>query len=248
MRASCPARRSPALPRFRASYGRMRERSAGKDTTTGHWEIAGVILEEPFATFQRFPEELVRQIEHGSRRALHRQLCARAAQRLSRRLGEQHLQTGNPILYTSADSVLQIAAHEEIVPLARLYEICQVARRAADPYRIGRIIARPFRRCAGKFSAHGGPTRLFHAPPTYCARRAGRARHPGRWSWKNQRHLRRARNHSVVSDRVRIEPEWRRSTSCGAPELTVFIFANLVDFDSAFRSPPRCRRLRQRLA
>jgi len=134
----------------RASYGRMRERSAGKDTTTGHWEIAGVILEKPFATFERFPDELVRQIEsEAGVRFIGN--YARSGTEILAELGQRHLQTGNPILYTSADSVLQIAAHEEIIPAKRLYDICRIARREADPYRIGRVIARPFVGAPGNF-------------------------------------------------------------------------------------------------
>ncbi len=136
--------------KFRASYGRMRERSAGKDTTTGHWEIAGVILDEPFATFEKFPEELVRPIEHETRIEFIGNY-ARSGTIILEELGAEHLRTGKPILYTSADSVLQIAAHEEIVPVSRLYEICEVARRHADRFRIGRVIARPFAGAAGNF-------------------------------------------------------------------------------------------------
>jgi phosphopentomutase len=127
---------------FRASFGRVRERSVGKDTTTGHWEIAGVILQEQFATFERFPDELVEKIEHTA--GVHFiGNCARNGTVILDELGAEHLRTGNP-LYTSADSVLQIAAHEEILPVERLFEICQFARRAADRYQIGRVIARPF--------------------------------------------------------------------------------------------------------
>ena len=137
----------------------MQERSAGKDTTTGHWEIAGVILQEPFSTFPHFPDELVRQIEsEAGIRFIGN--CVRSGTEIIADLGEQHLQTGSPILYTSADSVLQIAAHEEIIPLARLYEICQVARRAADPYRIGRIIARPFTGAPRDFRARRADTTI----------------------------------------------------------------------------------------
>ncbi len=134
----------------RASYGRMRERSAGKDTTTGHWEIAGVILEEAFAVFEQFPEPLVRQIE---REANVRFLgnYARSGTTILEELGAEHVRTAQPILYTSADSVLQIAAHEEVIPITRLYEICEIARRHADGYRIGRVIARPFAGEIGNF-------------------------------------------------------------------------------------------------
>lgn len=143
-------RKTFALPHL-ASFGKMQERSAGKDTTTGHWEIAGVILEKPFSTFLRFPFELVNAIE---REAGLKFLgnYAGSGTKILEELGAEHIRTGNPILYTSADSVLQIAAHEEIVPVQRLYQICQIARRQADHYRIGRVIARPFVGSGGSFT------------------------------------------------------------------------------------------------
>ena len=128
----------------------MQEASAGKDTTTGHWEIAGVILEEPFAVFEKFPDELVRAIERETNVRFIGNY-ARSGTTILEELGAEHYRTGNPILYTSADSVLQIAAHETVVPVERLYEICRVARRHADSYRIGRVIARPFTGEPGKF-------------------------------------------------------------------------------------------------
>jgi phosphopentomutase len=128
---------------YLASYGKMQERSAGKDTTTGHWEIAGAIVEEAFPTFEKFPEGLVHAIEHEAEIKFIGNY-ARSGTTILEELGAEHVRTGHPILYTSADSVLQIAAHEEIVPLETLYEICRIARRHADKYRIGRVIARPF--------------------------------------------------------------------------------------------------------
>ena len=143
-------RKTFALPHL-ASYGRMEERSAGKDTTTGHWEIAGVILNEPFATFLRFPFELVDGIEREAGVKFIGNYASSGTTILEE-LGEEHIRTGNPILYTSADSVLQIAAHEKVTPVSRLYEICQVARRHSDEFRIGRVIARPFLGEDGKFT------------------------------------------------------------------------------------------------
>lgn len=134
----------------RASFGRMQERSAGKDTTTGHWEIAGVILEEPFATFEQFPYELVRSIEREADVKFIGNY-ARSGTIILEELGAEHIKTGDPILYTSADSVLQIAAHEQVMPISRLYRICEIARRIADDYRIGRVIARPFDGETGQF-------------------------------------------------------------------------------------------------
>jgi phosphopentomutase len=136
------ARKSFALPHF-ASFGKMQERSAGKDTMTGHWEIAGVIVDHAFAVFEKFPYELVRAIERDAGvKFMGNYACSGTA--ILEELGAEHVYTGDPILYTSADSVLQIAAHEEIIPLEKLYEICRIARRYADDFRIGRVIARPF--------------------------------------------------------------------------------------------------------
>ena len=152
LRELVPAYRSnTSYTTYKGSYGRMTERSAGKDTTTGHWEIAGVILEEPFATFERFPDDLVHAIE----RDAGVQFIGNYPQSgttILVELGAEHVRTGKPILYTSADSVLQIAAHEQVIQTDRLYDICRVARQHADRFRIGRIIARPFTGPEGNFS------------------------------------------------------------------------------------------------
>src|SRR5437763_12865755 len=141
-RTNSPRRLDGVSP-YQSSYGKMQERSAGKDTTTGHWEIAGVILEEPFSVFVRFPYELVTAIEkEAGVKFIGNYACSGTT--ILEQLGAEHIQTGSPILYTSADSVLQIAAHEEIIPLEKLYEICQIARCHSDQFRIGRVIARPF--------------------------------------------------------------------------------------------------------
>lgn len=150
--------------RTQARWGRMRERSAGKDTTTGHWEIAGAIIEEPFGTYTNFPTELVNAIEHEA--GIHfLGNYPQSGTVILDELGDEHVQTGKPILYTSADSVLQIAAHERVVPLKRLYEICRIARRHADPYRIGRVIARPFLGEHGAFKRTAGRHDFSIVPP-----------------------------------------------------------------------------------
>ena len=128
----------------------MRERSAGKDTTTGHWEIAGVILGQPFATYAEFPPDLLRAIEHEAGVTFIGN-SAQSGTTILAELGAEHVRTGHPILYTSADSVLQIAAHESVIPIAQLYEICSIARRHSDAWRIGRVIARPFTGEPGAF-------------------------------------------------------------------------------------------------
>jgi phosphopentomutase len=136
---------------YKSGYGKMSERSAGKDTTTGHWEIAGIILEEPFATFERFPDDLVRAIERDAGVQFIGNYPQSGTTILAE-LGAEHVRTGKPILYTSADSVLQIAAHEQVIRIDRLYDICTVARQHADRFRIGRVIARPFTGPEGNFS------------------------------------------------------------------------------------------------
>src|SRR2546428_8103512 len=125
-------RKSFGLPHL-GSFGKMQERSAGKDSTTGHWEIAGVVLDHPFAVFTRFPYELVCAIERDTGVRFIGNY-ARSGTAILEELGTEHTLTGKPILYTSADSVVQIAAHEEIIPLEKLYEICRVARRHADQF------------------------------------------------------------------------------------------------------------------
>lgn len=127
------------------TYGRMIEKSAGKDTMTGHWEIAGLITEKPFPVFPGgFPPELIREFE---RRAGVRCLGNYAASgtEIIKQLGAESRETGKPIVYTSADSVFQIAAHTDAVPVEELYRICLVARRLlSGPWAVGRVIARPF--------------------------------------------------------------------------------------------------------
>jgi phosphopentomutase len=139
------------VPSPGASFGRMREVSSGKDSTTGHWELSGVLLREPFGLFERFPPELVGAIEAEAGVSFIGNCPASGTQFIDD-LGPEHVRTGRPILYTSADSVLQIAAHEGVIPVERLYDICRIARRHADAYRIGRVIARPFVGTPGEFT------------------------------------------------------------------------------------------------
>lgn len=128
-----------------AAYGRCAEKSAGKDTITGHWEIAGLISDTPMKTYpDGFPEEVLNQLRAASGREI---LCnlPYSGTEVIRDYGKQHMETGALIVYTSADSVLQIAAHESIVPVPELYRICQAAREIMQgEYAVGRIIARPF--------------------------------------------------------------------------------------------------------
>lgn len=134
------------------AYGKMAEKSAGKDTTTGHWEIAGQILENPFPTYpQGFPPEVIEEFKARIGRGILGNIAASGTE-IIQKLGQEHMETGKPIVYTSADSVFQIAAHEEIIPLETLYEYCKIAREILQsPHGVGRVIARPFIGSPGSF-------------------------------------------------------------------------------------------------
>ncbi|MED3650939.1 MULTISPECIES: phosphopentomutase [Heyndrickxia] len=137
-----------------AYYTKMQEASNGKDTMTGHWEIMGLNISTPFQVFPNgFPDELISELEQKSGRKIIGNKPASGTEILDE-LGKEHMETGALIVYTSADSVLQIAAHEEIVPLEELYKICEIARKLTlDPkYMVGRIIARPFVGEPGNFT------------------------------------------------------------------------------------------------
>jgi phosphopentomutase len=134
------------------AYGKGATRSPGKDTTTGHWEMAGVWLEQAFPVYKNgFPRELIEEFEKQIGRKTIGNRPASGTE-IIKELGEEHVRTGKPIVYTSGDSVFQIAAHEDIVPIAELYRMCEIARKLLDgPHRVGRVIARPFAGAAGNF-------------------------------------------------------------------------------------------------
>ena len=130
---------------FAGAVARLAESSKGKDTTTGHWEIAGIISEKPFPTYPNgFPEEIIREFEQKTGRKV---ICNKpySGTEVIKDYGEEHVKTGALIVYTSADSVFQIAAHEEVVPLKELYHYCEIAREILrGEHSVGRVIARPF--------------------------------------------------------------------------------------------------------
>lgn len=143
----------PVSDKPRAYYTKMQEASNGKDTMTGHWEIMGLYIDTPFRVFpDGFPDELIQRIEEKTGRKVIGNKPASGTE-IIEELGEEHVKTGALIIYTSADSVLQIAAHEDVVPLKELYEICEFCREITleDPYMLGRIIARPFIGEVGSF-------------------------------------------------------------------------------------------------
>ena len=148
-----PLQNVPPLSHPDGSFGRCTLKSNGKDTTTGHWEMAGIILEQAFPLYPNgFPESILdRFIAETEVPGVLGNVPASGTE-IIKELGEEHVKTGKPIVYTSGDSVFQIAAHEEIIPLDRLYEICEIARRILDgEHKVGRVIARPFLGEIGNF-------------------------------------------------------------------------------------------------
>ncbi len=138
-----------------ASYGVLKEKSPGKDTTTGHWELAGLELSKPFTTFpleyQSFPQKLLEDFTRETGKEIIGNKAA-SGTAIIEELGKEHMETGKLIVYTSGDSVFQVAAHENIVPIEELYDICAKSRILCDQYNVGRVIARPFVGEPGNFT------------------------------------------------------------------------------------------------
>lgn len=150
-----------------AAYGKMAERSPGKDTTTGHWEMAGIILDKPFPVYPNgFPPEVIEEFEKRTGRQVLGNKPASGTV-IIEELGAEHMATGKPIVYTSADSVFQIAAHEEVIPLEELYRMCRVAREILQgEHAVGRVIARPFIGEPGNFQRTANRHDYSLVPPS----------------------------------------------------------------------------------
>ncbi len=226
------AAQAGASKKIESSHGRMCEHSAGKDTTTGHWEIAGVLLQEPFATFGKFPAPLVEAIQ----RDANIEFIGNYAQSgtvILNELGETHLQTGRPILYTSADSVMQIAAHESVIPVKRLHEICRIARNHCDAHRIARVIARPFTGKKGKFTRTYGRHDYSLVPPRTILNAIADAGLPVEGVGKISDIF--ARSGVTQSHPTKSNKEGMRAIEEIWHDLDDgLVFANLVDFDTLY--------------
>ena len=220
-----------------AAFGRMAERSAGKDSVTGHWEMMGIVLDRAFPTFPHgFPPELIARFEACIGRATIGNVVASGTQIIDR-LGPEHMRTGAPIVYTSADSVFQIAAHEDVIPVADLHWMCEQAYRIAVEERgMGRVIARPFVGTPGHFTRTAnrhdyamrprGETlldRLHESPSTVLAIGKISDLFAGRGVSRSVH----TSNDDEVMDAV------VAAVATGESE-SGFIFANLVDFDTQF--------------
>jgi len=147
-----PLSHLPPSPAPIGAFGKGQTHSPGKDTTTGHWEMAGVWLDQAFPVYKHgFPAELIAEFERRIGRKTIGNKPASGTE-IIKELGEEHVKTGKPIVYTSGDSVFQIATHEEIIPIQELYRMCEIARKLLDgPHRVGRVIARPFTGEVGHF-------------------------------------------------------------------------------------------------
>lgn len=155
----------PMVAAPQGAFGRLTERSPGKDTTTGHWEFMGVILDEPFRTFEHFPAAVMAAFDAVTGRA-HLGNVAASGTEILDRLGPEHLRSGAPIVYTSADSVFQVAAHVDVVPLETLYAWCEAARAfLMGEHAVARVIARPFTGDVGAFERLHGDRRDYSVTP-----------------------------------------------------------------------------------
>jgi phosphopentomutase len=224
---------------------RMAERSAGKDTTTGHWEMMGVVLDAPFPTYPHgFPPEVIDAFSAAIGRGVLGNKPASGTEIIAE-LGEEHLATGKPIVYTSADSVFQIAAHKRVVPLEQLYQWCEIARRLlTGPHAVGRVIARPFDGEPGAFFRTkerrdyalppAGPTVLEAALKAGVTTLgvgkiedifSGRGLSGSDHTFDNQ---------TSLDATVRFLHEGRGEGRGEGPEGRTLVFTNLVDFDMLY--------------
>jgi phosphopentomutase len=217
-------------------YGRCALASPGKDTTTGHWEMAGIHLEQPFPLYPNgFPPEVLGEFERRTgRRALGN--CPASGTEIIERLGAEHQRTGSPIVYTSADSVFQVAAHEETIPLPELYRMCEIAREIlTGPHEVGRVIARPFVGSPGAFVRDGAARHDYAVPPP-SGMLLDRLAERGVPVWAvgkiSEVFLGRGIAHSAKT-RDNAEGMLRTVDALGEMERGL-IFANLVDFDMLY--------------
>jgi phosphopentomutase len=242
-----PTLRSMGLPRVATvqgmapvdaplgAYGRMAERSPGKDSVTGHWELAGVILDRAFPTFpEGFPADVIAEFERRIGRKTIGNFAASGTTIIDD-LGPEHLRTGYPIVYTSADSVFQIAAHEDVIPVPELYRICEIAYELIGKgMNVGRVIARPFVGTAGAFSRTAnrhdyalsptGPTLLdVLTEPGHTVHAIGKIK-----DLFNGRGITSAV--STKSDEQGMD-EIEKAIATAGPGL---VFTNLVDFDTVY--------------
>ncbi len=217
------------------AYGKGATRSPGKDTTTGHWEMAGVMLEQAFPVYkQGFPRELIEQFEKLIGKKVIGNKPASGTE-IIKELGEEHVRTGKPIVYTSGDSVFQIAAHESVIPILDLYRMCEIARNLLDgPHCVGRVIARPFTGESGNYTRTSRRHDYAVDPPKPMLMDV--------LAEKRIRVLGIGKIHDIYNGRGVDEYVTTKSNVDGMDKLTAsakerksgLIFCNLVDFDMLY--------------
>jgi phosphopentomutase len=224
---------APAAPP-EGAWGRMRPASAGKDSTAGHWEIAGLHLERPFPTYpDGFPGEVLEPFIRETGRSVLGNVAASGTE-IIERFGAEHQRTGKWIVYTSADSVFQVAAHEETIPLDELYRACDIARRQlVAPHDVSRVIARPFAGTEGAYVRTKNRRDLSIAPPGETlldalaaagVHRAGIGKVDDLFAGRSLS----ARHTADNAEGIRLVLEWVEGEQGG------LLFANLVDFDTLY--------------
>ena len=224
----------PAEPQAEAAWGSMRPASAGKDSTTGHWEIAGVHLAKPFPTYPKgFPPDVAAEFARRTGRGVIGNVVASGTEVIAE-FGEEHVRTGSWILYTSADSVFQIAAHESVAPLDELYRACQIAREMlVPPHDVSRVIARPFEGSPGSFARTPNRRDYSIEPPEKtlldALAEAGVARHGvGKVDDLFAGRSIVAQHTSSNAEGIDLIRDWIEGERSG------LLFANLVDFDQLY--------------
>lgn len=218
-----------------ANFGRAKELSNGKDTITGHWEIAGIITHKPFLTFHEgFPEEFIKKFEEEIGIGVLGNYAASGTE-IIKVLGPEHIATGKPIVYTSADSVFQIAAHEEVIPPERLYEICRIARRLlVGEWQVGRVIARPFTGKDGDYTRTANRRDFAVSPPSDTL--LDNIKNAGQTVWAVGK-IEDIFNKCGITDAVHTESNLDgidKTIGLLKEDFGGLIFTNLVDFDAKF--------------
>jgi len=231
-----------SVEKSQASWGKMTERSAGKDSTTGHWELAGLHLEHPLPTYpQGFPDDVVASFCNavGVNGVLGNR--PESGTVIIEEFGAEHIASGNPILYTSADSVFQIAAHTEVVSLENLYQMCQVAREAicVGQHGVGRVIARPFTGMSGSFQRLSTKRRDFsRLPEEVCLQEALQAGGVETVSVGKVADLFGGvgfdRTTKTGANTVGIRATLDEIARAAASQSPTFIWVNLIDFDQEY--------------
>jgi phosphopentomutase len=220
-----------------ASFGKMKEVSKGKDSTTGHWEIAGLHIDFDFSYYpDGFPKSIINdfKLKTGYKNILGNK--AASGTEIINELGDEHVKTGYPVIYTSADSVFQIAAHEEVIPIDELYRICKIAREEIliPPIKIGRVIARPFIGASGNYTRTANRRDFSIDPPSETILDVLYKNNISTVAVGKVNDLFNYRGISIQEKTKSNEEGFNKLIDCASKLNDAFIFANLVDFDVQF--------------